>query len=106
MKKRGQRCDGRVGDDQADRGQSWQVAFEQQVAKTNQAENVITGIGGLRLTAKLVVRTTIVKLSVLKTVFYVVLAPPSPRGIPGEGSDRHLLQGIGGFGPIPARIKG
>ncbi len=44
-------------------------------------------------------------LAVLKTIFNFVLGPPAPRGVPGEGPDYHLLQEVGRFGSIPARIR-
>ncbi len=44
-------------------------------------------------------------LAVLETIFDFVLGPP-PRGVPGEGPDRHFHQETRGFGPIPARIRG
>ncbi len=46
-------------------------------------------------------------LAVLTTVFKFALGPrPLPRGVPGEGPERHVLEEIGGFGPAPARIRG
>ncbi len=31
---------------------------------------------------------------------------PLPWGLPGEGPDCHFPKELGGFGPIPARIRG
>ncbi len=44
-------------------------------------------------------------LAVLETIFSFVHGPPSP-GCPGEGPDCHFPKAVGGFGPIPARIRG
>ena len=43
-------------------------------------------------------------LEVLKMILIFVLAPPLPRGVPGEGPDCHVLKDIVDCGPIPARI--
>ncbi len=40
--------------------------------------------------------------SCIQDAFYVVLVPPSP----GEGPDCRFPEGIEGFGPISARIRG
>ena len=45
-------------------------------------------------------------LAVLQLFFNLFLGPLSPEGVPGEGPDYHFLKAIGGFGPIPARIRG
>jgi hypothetical protein len=37
--------------------------------------------------------------------FFLFLAPPLPRGVPGDGQDCHFPKDIAGFGPIPARIR-
>ncbi len=42
--------------------------------------------------------------AVFKDAFYFILVSHPPGG-PGEGPDCHLLEGIEGFGPIPARIR-
>ncbi len=42
----------------------------------------------------------------LKPIFNLDLAPPSPRGVPGEGPGCQFPKEIDGFGPIPARILG
>ncbi len=44
-------------------------------------------------------------LEVLSMILFFSLAP-LPRGVPGEGLERHCLKDIVGFGPIPARIRG
>ena len=41
----------------------------------------------------------------LKLFIFLVLGPPLPRGVPGEGPDCHFPREIVGVGPIPARIR-
>ena len=45
-------------------------------------------------------------LAGLQGIFVFVVAPPLPRGFPGEGPDCHFLEGTGDVWPIPARIRG
>ena len=45
-------------------------------------------------------------LVVLNTCLLILFVAPLPRGVPGESPDYHVPKEIGGFWPIPARIRG
>ncbi len=45
-------------------------------------------------------------LAVLKNIINLIFGPPPPGGVPGEGPDCNVPEEIGGFGLIPARIRG
>ncbi len=38
--------------------------------------------------------------------FFILFLSPLPPGGPGEGPDYHFPKETGGFGPIPARMRG
>ncbi len=61
---------------------------------------------GPRTRFKKLLNTHTFCLAVLSMIFDFYSCPPLPRGVPGEGPDCHSPQEIGGFGPIPARIRG
>ena len=48
---------------------------------------------------------SVLTLAVSEVSFHLFLGP-APREVPGLGPDVHFLLETGGFGPVPARIRG